>query len=63
MQTILNRGRSETNHLRELAGGNERAIRFGDHENAIVGKTADVCEGMREPNTAHGFDRMNKKPG
>jgi len=63
MQAVLNRGRGETNHLWELACGNKGAIRFCDHKSAIIRKTADVCEGMRQPNTAHGFDRMNEKPG
>ena len=49
--------------LRELARGDERTVRLGDHKNTIEGKSAHVCQCVRNANAAHGFHRMNKKPG
>jgi len=59
----MQRRRDKADHLRELTRSNESTIRFGEHKNTIKGKTADICQCMRQPNTTHRFDRMDKKPG
>ena len=53
MQPIVEWGRRKTDHLWELAGGYERSVRFSDHKYTVKGETADVGQGMREPNAAH----------
>ena len=63
VQTVMKRGRGKANHLRELARGDERTVRLGDHKNTIEGKSAHVGKRVRDADAAHGFHRMNKKPG
>ncbi len=63
MQSIVERGRGKADHLRELSGSNERSVGFGNHKYTVKGEAADVCQGVREPNSTHRFNRMNKKSG
>ncbi len=53
MKSIVERGRGKADHLRELSGGNERPVGFGNHKYTIQGETAHVCQGVRESNSTH----------
>ncbi|VTM90855.1 Uncharacterised protein [Raoultella ornithinolytica] len=61
MNTVVQRGWRKLHHLRKLAGSNKGAIGFRHHKGAIEGQAADIGKRVRQTNSTHGFDGMNKK--